>query len=302
MIQDHGPAMLLVAALLVSFLVALPGSMARSADRPPLIAAIDSPDRQMYAASPAQLATVKSLLAQGVEVNATDPDGRTALHWAAWLHYPKIAALLLAAGAEVKARDHRGWTPLHWAMIGSQPQVPAILIDHGAPVEAQNEKGATPLHLAAQYGHTHPMKPIVQQGVTPDPRDHLGETPLHKAAHHGQEEAAKYLIDQGADLEVRNHQGATPWDLAEQQGKRHMGAILSPVAWVNPCPNQASECPITPDLCRQHPTICDSPRTYRSPPGTPPCNGAVTVDSTCSWLNRERLIECLTAWDLSACG
>ena len=69
----------------------------------------------------------------------------------------------------------------------------------------------------------------------------------------------------------------------------------------NPCPNDEPYCPITSELCKQNPNICKSDRYYRSPPGTPPCNGAVTVESECSWLNQERVIECLTAWDTSDC-
>ena len=48
-------------------------------------------------------ATVRSLIAQHVDVNATETDGSTALHWAAQRDNLEIAGLLLSAGANAKA-------------------------------------------------------------------------------------------------------------------------------------------------------------------------------------------------------
>ena len=42
---------------------------------------------------------VKLLLEQGVDVNARDSLGKTALYWARWANYRKIAKLLRSYGA-----------------------------------------------------------------------------------------------------------------------------------------------------------------------------------------------------------
>jgi len=49
-------------------------------------------------------ATVRTLVAQKVNVNATEPDGTTALHWAADLGDVQAVDLLLKAGAALKVR------------------------------------------------------------------------------------------------------------------------------------------------------------------------------------------------------
>ena len=48
------------------------------------------------------VAAVRSLIAQRVDVDATEADGSTALHWAAQRDNPEIASLLLAAGANAR--------------------------------------------------------------------------------------------------------------------------------------------------------------------------------------------------------
>ena len=66
--------------------------------RVPLVAAVERAD----------LDAVRSLLKGGADVNAGDPDGTTALHWAARRDDIAAADLLLRAGADREHRDDRG--------------------------------------------------------------------------------------------------------------------------------------------------------------------------------------------------
>jgi len=80
---------------------------------------------------------VPKLLALHADVNATQPDGATALSWAAYLDDRQSADLLLAAGASVKTADEYGETPLTLAAANGD----AVLVDHllkaGADVTAR---------------------------------------------------------------------------------------------------------------------------------------------------------------------
>src|SRR5579863_2263167 len=58
------------------------------------------------------VAAVKLLLAQHADLNATEPDGSTALHLAALRDNLAIADLLIAAHANVKAATRYNITPL----------------------------------------------------------------------------------------------------------------------------------------------------------------------------------------------
>ncbi|MEI9812044.1 MAG: ankyrin repeat domain-containing protein [Acidobacteriota bacterium] len=62
--------------------------------------------RLLDAVKSENVTSVRTALAQGADISATDPDGSTALHWAAQRNNEEIAAALLAAGAkpDVKTR------------------------------------------------------------------------------------------------------------------------------------------------------------------------------------------------------
>jgi len=62
-----------------------------------------------------ELAKVKRLLAQGMDVNAQGPGGNTLLHFAAQTGYAHVAGLLIGMGADVDARNDPGKTPLQVA-------------------------------------------------------------------------------------------------------------------------------------------------------------------------------------------
>src|SRR5215213_1980987 len=55
---------------------------------------------------------VASLMSQKVDVNEAQPDGATALAWAAYLGDRPTAEALLKAGAKVQTADEYGETPL----------------------------------------------------------------------------------------------------------------------------------------------------------------------------------------------
>src|SRR5262252_948190 len=89
---------------------------------------------------------VQTLIKQGVDVNAPQGDGVTALHWAARHGDVEMATMLVAAHANAKAETRFGaYTPLHLAAErGSAPIVKA-LISVGAAVDARTSTGATAL-------------------------------------------------------------------------------------------------------------------------------------------------------------
>src|SRR5262245_30691234 len=59
--------------------------------------------------------TVRTLIAQRVDVNGSEADGATALHWAAQRDNLEIADVLIAARANVKATTRFNVTPLSLA-------------------------------------------------------------------------------------------------------------------------------------------------------------------------------------------
>ena len=85
----------------------------------PLIAAAGIGDlgsgQQSAGTEEEAIAAVKLLLELGLEINAVDDNGETAMHGAAYQNWPKLVEFLAENGAEVSGWNHKnrwGWTPL----------------------------------------------------------------------------------------------------------------------------------------------------------------------------------------------
>ena len=97
--------------------------------------------RLSLAAMEDDIATVRTLLNQGVDVNAPQGDGTTALHWAASRNDLEMTELFLAAGADVNAVNRKtGLTPLHRA-VTSGPEMITLLVKSGAKAGVPDKNG-----------------------------------------------------------------------------------------------------------------------------------------------------------------
>src|SRR5437868_4311929 len=96
--------------------------------------------------------TVASLIHEHADVNAAQPDGATALAWAAHLGADETAKLLLAAGANVNAADEYGETPLTLACANGDTALVQKLLESGAAAKAARWDGETALMIAASAG------------------------------------------------------------------------------------------------------------------------------------------------------
>src|SRR5262245_36668876 len=77
-------------------------------------------------------AAVSSLIQQKANVNAPQPDGATALHWAVYRGDKEMADLLLRAGANVKAANREGSTPMWLASVNGDAAILSALLSAGA--------------------------------------------------------------------------------------------------------------------------------------------------------------------------
>jgi len=75
---------------------------------------------------------VKSVLAEGADVNVRDQDGWTALMHASWHGHSEVVGLLLNKGADVNAKASNGGTALMYASSNRHSKVAELLERHKA--------------------------------------------------------------------------------------------------------------------------------------------------------------------------
>ena len=98
---------------------------------------IDARDRDgrtalMIASERGKLKIAELLIRKGADVNGKDIGGYTALMYVAYEGDLEIAKLLIRNKADVRARDKDGWTALMFASIGKNPDMVELLKKSGA--------------------------------------------------------------------------------------------------------------------------------------------------------------------------
>jgi ankyrin repeat protein len=150
-------------------------------------------------------AAVRTLLQQKADVNAPQPDGATALHWAAYRSDKELTDILIKAGANAKAANREGATPLWLASINGDAAIIEALIKGGADPNEQLPLGRSPLMAASRTGTVEAIKVLIDHGANVNAKETLrGTTPLMWAADEGHAAAIQLLIQHGADIKARS--------------------------------------------------------------------------------------------------
>lgn len=147
-------------------------------------------DHVLWAAENGEFETVRELIMkQPGLVHATDSDGYTPLHRAAYSNHVNVISYLLSVGANVGAKTELGWTPLHSACNWNNYASAARLLAAGSNPGALSDGEQTPLHLAAAISHCKSTllvlflrEDIVEISRRPNNSD---ETPEQLARSHG---------------------------------------------------------------------------------------------------------------------
>jgi ankyrin repeat protein len=170
---------------------------------------------------------VATLLEQSVDVNIPQPDGATALHWAAHWDDLALANRLIRAGAHVNAVNDYGVTPLLLACTDASAAMIEALLKAGANPNAALPNGQTALMAAARTGKLDGVKALLAGGADLNAKETVkGQTGLMWAVAESHLEVVRTLIAQGANVKARSNNGATPLLFAARQGDIALARFL----------------------------------------------------------------------------
>jgi ankyrin repeat protein len=159
------------------------------------------------------------LLAPDININRTNPPQHVEIIEG---HSEGVNALLNARDINVNAIDTYGYTLLHMAVIaGRTDAMSALLNTPDIDVNAADNLGFTSLHLAAQLGHTDAVRALLNApdiDVSTRTNQH-GLTPLHIAAIAGHTETVNALLN-ADDIQVNatDNLDFTPLHIAAMVG------------------------------------------------------------------------------------
>jgi len=149
---------------------------------------------------------LRTLLQHSADVNAAQPDGATAIQWAAYRNDMEMADLLIAAGADVNKPNLDGATPLWLAAENGSPAMIERLLKGGADPNARQPSGATALMMAARNGNVDAITVLLAHNADPGLRENLrGTTALMWAAEQSHPAALKTLVEHGAQVDAASY-------------------------------------------------------------------------------------------------
>jgi ankyrin repeat protein len=172
-------------------------------------------------------AAVSRLLQQeGIDVDAAQVDGTTALHWAAYGDDAELVGLLLDAGADPDAVNRNGSTPLALACASAGAGVVARLLDAGADPHLA-PTGEPPILTCARTGRAAAVRALLAHGADIDAVDAWrGQTPLMWAAAENHAPVMGLLLETGAAVDASSTGGFTALMFAVRQDARDALRLL----------------------------------------------------------------------------
>jgi len=176
------------------------------------------------------LAKVKSIYANGMDVDARDELDWTPLHWAASGGQRDVAEFLISKGADIKAKAKYKATPLN---LVATKELAELLLSKGLNVNETSPKGNTPLHCAAKRGYVEVAEVFISHGADIEAKDGDGRTALHAAVVsldlstvEDKKEMVEFLIAKGASVNTNDNQGRTALSQAIMGGRTEVVELL----------------------------------------------------------------------------
>lgn len=200
----------------IGLVLLLASGQALAQSRSQLAAAAEKKDR----------ARIAALLKQGADVNASQADGMTALHWATYHDDLSTATLLVKAGANAKATNRYDVTPLSLACTNGNSDIVALLLEAGADANTKLRGGETVLMTASRTGKPGPVKALLSRGAEVNAKDRKGQTALMWAAAEGHAEVVSLLLKAKADFKNPLPSGFTPLLFAAREGRIDVVRVL----------------------------------------------------------------------------
>jgi ankyrin repeat protein len=179
------------------------------------------------AAKKRDLKAISDLLHRNTDANVAQPDGATALHWAAHWGDLAMAAQLIAAGAHPNVTNDYGVAPINLAAENGDAKMLDLLLKAGARVGSRLPSGETPLMSAARAGKVDAVDLLIGRGADLNVQQtSKGQNALMWAVAERHLNVVRILLEHGADVNAKSSSGFTALMFAGREGDSGIAELL----------------------------------------------------------------------------
>jgi ankyrin len=162
---------------------------------------------------------IQLLLAGNIDVNGTQPDGTTPLHWAVRRDRVDLAKTLIGRGANATTVTRYGVTPIYLAALNGNAAMIDVLLKAGADANAANPGGETALMTASRTGKIDAVRLLLDRGANVNVKESVREhTALIWAVLENHPEIVKLLLARGANINAQTKVEIPDGGAAEPRG------------------------------------------------------------------------------------
>lgn len=177
-------------------------------------------------------ATLKKCLGQGVEINVTNRQGRTAVTIASLNQQYDCVALLIDAGADINMQDETCFNPFLLSCLNNDLRLLRLVLPAKPDLTRLTRFGGVCITPASEKGHVEIVRELLAHTeINVNHTNFLGWTPLLEAivlndGAEKQQEIVQLLLEHGANPHMTDKYGKTPLELANEKGFREIAQLL----------------------------------------------------------------------------
>ncbi|MNR77752.1 Ankyrin repeats (3 copies) [compost metagenome] len=186
----------------------------------------------LQAAEEGDLGQLRVLLATGVDINATNRQGRTAITLASLKQHYECVEHLIAAGADINKQDQTCFNPFLLACLNNDLRLLRITLQANPDLNCLSRFGGVGLTPACEKGHLDIVRELLlHTEINVNHTNFVGWTPLLEAIvlNDGgatQQEIVRLLLEHGANPHMTDKYGKTPLTLAQEKGYTEIAQLL----------------------------------------------------------------------------
>jgi len=175
---------------------------------------------------------VRELLNSGIDINAQDEQGRTAIMIATYANDAEMVKVLIDEGADVDIQDDMLNNPFLYAGAEGYMDILKLMIAAGADPKITNRYGGVALIPASEHGYVEVVEELLTNTKTDvNHVNNLGWTALLEAiilndGSEKQQQTIRLLIEYGADVNLADKDGVSPLQHAREKGFKEIERIL----------------------------------------------------------------------------